>query len=151
MKKIATSIGVALTVFILLSCNESSKTHKALTEPVSKIDSIFSESHSSYNALDVEGEYKGMLPCGDCEAIKTVIVLNKDKSYIRYTTYMGKDGKVFEEKGFYSWNSEGNTITLSGIKNAPNLYFVGENKLIQLDLEGNRITGNLADKYILHK
>jgi uncharacterized lipoprotein NlpE involved in copper resistance len=27
---------------------------------------------------------------------------------------------------------------------------VGENTLTQLDLEGNRITGELADKYVLH-
>jgi NlpE N-terminal domain len=45
----------------------------------------------------------------------------------------------------------GSIITLTGIKNKPNEYFVGENKLIQLDIDGNKITGSLADKYILKK
>jgi copper homeostasis protein (lipoprotein) len=65
--------------------------------------------------------------------------------------YLGQDGRVFEEKGLYSWNKEGNTITLNGIKNSPNQYFIGENKLIQLDANGNRITGTLSDKYVLLK
>jgi copper homeostasis protein (lipoprotein) len=70
-------------------------------------------------------------------------------SYVKQTSYLGKDGKVIEEKGFYTRNSEGNTITLNGIENAPNQYFVGVNKLIQLDMNGKRIAGNMADKYIL--
>ena len=151
MKRVVFSLGIAILAVAFLSCKESSKKQQASTEPPTTADSVITDGHNSANALDIEGEYKGTLPCADCEGIKTAIVLTRDKTYIRHTTYLGKDVNVFEEKGVYSWNSEGNTITLSGIKNAPNMYFVGENKLIQLDTEGNRITGNLADRYILHK
>ncbi len=142
---------IAISVFILLSCTQSSKNQNTSTEKPTVIDSTFSDGHNSSNSLDVDGEYIGTLPCADCEGIKTTIKLNTDKSYVKQTSYLGKDGKVFEDKGFYSWNSEGNTITLIGVTNAPNQYFVGENMLIQLDMEGNRITGNLSDKYVLRK
>ena len=151
MKKMNLMFAFAILAFASISCDQLTKTLQLEKETVTAMDSVISDGHNSSNALDVEGEYKGMLPCANCEAIKTVIVLNSDKSYIRHTTYRGKDVKVFEETGVYSWNSEGNTITLSGIKNGPNMYFVGENKLIQLDMDGKRITGNMADKYVLHK
>jgi copper homeostasis protein (lipoprotein) len=138
-----------LSVIILISCNQSSKNRH--TNTVGVIDSTLSDGHNSSNALDVEGVYLGTLPCADCEGIETTIRLNADKSYFKQTKYLGKDGRVFEEKGFYTWNREGNTITLTGIKNGPNQYFVGENTLNQLDMAGKKITGNLASKYILNK
>jgi len=58
---------------------------------------------------------------------------------------------VSEKTGTYSWDGAGNAIILEGIGNAPNLYFVGENMLIQLDMEGNRISGDLAERYNLRK
>jgi len=151
MIKSVTASFIAFTVFILLSCTGSPENKQALTEVKDKIDSTFSDGHNSSNSLEVEGKYKGILPCADCGGIETEIILNKNRSYVKLTKYLGKHGKVFEVKGFYSWNNEGNTITLSGISNAPNQYFVGENKLIQLDMEGKRISGNLSEKYVLLK
>ena len=37
------------------------------------------------------------------------------------------------------------------MENAPKFYFVGENTLTQLDMEGKKITGSLAEEYILSK
>jgi hypothetical protein len=55
------------------------------------------------------------------------------------------------QTGSFAWNSDGNSITLIGIKNAPSVYYVGENKLMQADMDGKRISGALADKYVLIK
>ena len=105
----------------------------------------------SYIETHIEGTYIGILPCADCEGIKIELRLNKDLTYINRSRYIGKEGKINENKGSYTWNNEGNTITLSGIKNAPSQYLVGENTLTQLDMAGNKITGKLAEKYILRK
>ena len=108
--------------------------------------------HTSQNSLDWSGMYKGVVPCADCEGIETILILNSDKTYLLRTKYLGKgDGQPIEKTGSLTWNAEGNTITLGGIENAPGQYFVGENQVIQLDMSGNRITGGLADKYILNK
>jgi uncharacterized lipoprotein NlpE involved in copper resistance len=96
--------------------------------------------------------YKGVVPCADCEGIETTVVLNADQTYLLRTAYLGKpDAAATEKTGSFTWNTTGNTVILSGIENAPNQYFVGENQLIQLDLAGNKITGDLAAKYILAK
>lgn len=106
---------------------------------------------TSANALDWSGTYQGVLPCADCEGIKTTLTLNQDSSFMLQTQYLGKDDQVFEKQGKFVWNRAQNQITLQGIENAPNQFLVGENVLIQLNLEGDRITGDLADKYRLAK
>lgn len=73
-----------------------------------------------------------------------------DSTYVKKTEYVGKK-EIFEDKGKYTWNAEGNTVILDGIDGAPNQYFVGENTLTQLDMKGKKIAGELADQYILRK
>lgn len=106
---------------------------------------------TSQNALDWNGVYQGVLPCADCEGIKTTITLNQDLTFIKQVQYLGKDDKVVEKEGSFKWNETGNQITLEGITDAPSQFIVGENRLIQLDMNGDRISGELADKYILSK
>lgn len=107
--------------------------------------------HNARIALDFTGTYRGVVPCADCEGIQTTLILAAEEKYQLQTVYLGKSEQVFEETGTYRWNEAGNTITLEGIENAPNQYFVGENMVFQLDMEGNRITGELAEMYILRK
>jgi copper homeostasis protein (lipoprotein) len=98
------------------------------------------------------GIYNGFLPCADCAGIKTSIALNKNNSYVMITQYVGKSPRDFVEKGKFVWNEAANTIILTPRKGATtHQYFVGEEMLIQLDKDGNRITGNLADNYILRR
>jgi len=98
------------------------------------------------------GIYNGFLPCADCAGIKTSLALNKNNSYVLITQYVGKSPRDFVEKGKYVWSEEANTITLTPRKSGTiHQYFVGEDMLIQLDKDGNRITGKLADNYILRR
>ncbi len=123
------------------SCNNKSAKGK----------STMDTSHNSANSLDWNGNYKGTLPCADCPGILNELTLNNDNTYILRIKYLGRDSIAQEESGSFSWNSEGNTITLENSKNRPAKYFVGENKITQLDLNGNRITGALAENYVLTK
>ena len=143
--------------FFLLNCNnetsENSAGSGADTAGTGVTDTINQEmtiGDNSENSLDWPGTYKGVLPCADCEGIETVLTLSADKNYSLKTTYLGKSNKVNEEKGNFAWNKLGNTITLSSAAK-PNQYLVGENSIWKLDQDGNRITGDLADKYKLIK
>jgi len=111
-----------------------------------------SDSHISENSLDWQGTYIGLTPCADCEGIETEVVLNKDLTYVKKTKYLGKgDGKVFEVKGSFVWNTAGGSISLQGSNEGVAKYKVGENRLIQLDMDGKIISGPLEEKYILIK
>jgi uncharacterized lipoprotein NlpE involved in copper resistance len=147
--------GFAAIIFV--SCT-SNTTDKNITKdtvilkvPNQETPAFATEDNSS-NSLDWEGTYTGIVPCADCEGIETTITIKKDLSYTVQTKYLGKkDAALSERKGLFSWNKDGNKITLSDIKNTPAQYLVGENKLIQLDMQGNRITGESAGKYELIK
>ena len=106
--------------------------------------------HNAKNSLDYYGEYEGTLPAADAPGIKTTIILNKDNTYTRKAVFIDRKDNIPEEKGKFTWNADGNIITLEGAEKA-NQYFVSENKLYALDTNGQRITGDLADNYILKK
>jgi uncharacterized lipoprotein NlpE involved in copper resistance len=103
------------------------------------------------NTLNYEGNYKGVLPCADCEGIETTICLNENSTYAIRTTYLGKGTKIFEQKGTFSWNKSGNIVKFDNVENGPNQYEVAKNRLTQLDMSGKKITGNHAADYILAK
>ena len=148
----------ALAVTLLTSCdpkpaNESTEQILVATDTTTlQADTIKEDMHTSKNSLDWSGMYKGVLPCADCDGIETIIILNTDYTYLMQTKYLTK-GEItpIEKTGTFSWNTAGNTIYFSDMENAPNQYFVAEYKLIQLDMTGKRIEGNLASKYILEK
>lgn len=147
-----------LSLIVLGSCNNGFQNEKNDNEnaafkmaTVTDSNSVTNDQHNSSNSLGWNGIYKGVLPCADCEGIETEIILNPDSTFLMRTKYLGKAENAFEEKGDFSWGASGNTIVLARLQNKPNQYFVEENKIIQLDLSGNKITGKLADKYILIK
>jgi copper homeostasis protein (lipoprotein) len=149
---------------ILMACNNETEKQgeaTAMASPMVAADSTIKDTtatpvaamaDNSANALDWPGTYKGVVPCADCEGIETTIAIATDSAYTLTTKYLGKkNAKPAVKKGKFSWNAAGNTITLAGITNAPSQYLVGENQLIQLDMQGNRITGDMAAKYSLAK
>ena len=127
-------------MIIFIGCTPKIKTTQALPT-----------GDNSMVSIDWNGTYTGTIPCADCAGIETWLTLNKDKSYLLKTKYLGKSDTFNEQSGNFTWNAAGSTITLTGIKNAPSQYLVGEGRLFQLDMAGNRITGNLAEKYELKK
>jgi copper homeostasis protein (lipoprotein) len=150
MRKIYRNFILLIFIADTMSCNPK----KVATSP-EKINTNslapIRDKHNASNSIDWAGTYLGTLPCADCEGIETELTLKHDNSYSLKTRYIGNGDKTFEENGTFSWNDEGNTIILTGLANRPSQYFVGENKIIQLDLAGNKITGTLSENYILKK
>ncbi len=109
------------------------------------------DGHNSRISVDWNGIYKGTIPCADCEGIKTELTLMEDGSFERRTTYLGKDAETRSDKGYFTWNDAGSSVTLALEDGGIQQYQVGENMLFHLDREGNRITGDLAENYILMK
>ena len=103
---------------------------------------------NSRTSLDWAGTYHGVLPCADCPGINTAISIRDDGTYTLSTRYLERGDSVFKESGAFTWNDAGSEITLG--EDSRKL-LVGENRLFHLDREGNRITGDLAEHYILEK
>jgi len=115
-------------------------------------DAQDTDAHHGQNSLDWPGIYRGFLPCDDCKGVKTSLALNKNNSYILLTQYVGKSEREFVEKGKFTSDNKNNTVTLTPRDGSTTRqYVVGENMLTQLDNNGNRISGKLADRYILRR
>jgi copper homeostasis protein (lipoprotein) len=89
---------ILFMVFVgLVSCKSNKKAQTSEVKPTAD---------NSMTSIDWAGIYQGILPCADCEGIKTQIVLNKDLSYVLETQYLGKDEKIFQAKGTFKWNEK---------------------------------------------
>ena len=143
---------IIAAIGLMYSCGNTQKNQeeKASVDEFSGIAEQISDGHNAKNSLSYTGTYTGKLPTASGEGMIVSITLS-DSTYVKNTEYVNKENSKSEEKGKYTLNDAGNTITLDGVKDAPNQYFVGENTLIQLDMEGNKITGDMADLYILKK
>ena len=108
---------------------------------------------NSQNSLNWVGSYSGVIPCANCPGIETLITLNANETYYISWKYIERENFANQDVGTFRWDADSSTITLGNIDKDkyPVQYKVGENQLIQLDMSGNIITGNLAQNYILTK
>jgi heat shock protein HslJ len=110
---------------------------------------IYSGPDNSENSVDWEGIYTGVIPCADCPGIQVQITLLQDNTY--KMNYLYQERNSFEKtyEGSFQWSKDGGSITLDDADKTS--FTVGVDHIIQLDAEGNRITGELAESYILTK
>lgn len=108
--------------------------------------------HHAQTSIDWPGVYQGFLPCDDCKGVKTTLALNKNNTYLLITQYVGKSEREIVEKGKFTVGDQNNTIALTPRNSTQTRhYFVGENTLTQLDSNGNHITGEHANRYVLRR
>jgi uncharacterized lipoprotein NlpE involved in copper resistance len=135
-------------VLCVASCKKEEKQEENLsTFPETEVV----DHHNSQNSLDWAGTYVGTLPCADCPGIKTTIILFDSGEFELEEEYLERSF-TRQDKGIFEWNTSGDTIVLYGENDKTARAFkVGENQIIHLNIEGNEITGNLANAYILKK
>lgn len=163
MKK--TALVLCITAIALAACSKSkTETPNSNTAPASEVvasqpvDSINSQTQlstgdSAQTALDWAGEYKGVLPCADCEGIKTELELNLDKTYELTQEYLGRKGEQKTAiKGSFAFDTKNPSIIILSAAADHQKFFVGENYVALRSAEtGEAITGPMADLYKLTK
>lgn len=140
---------MCIVIAAFSACNSGKRTSQAREgESIAMGD-------NSRNALDWAGVYKGLLPCADCAGIQVEIRLNDDLTYERVMTYLGKEDNHYPDNGRFEWDEAGSRIKLMNADSpdaANNWFLVGENRLIVLDMEGNRIESNFpSETYVFGK
>jgi uncharacterized lipoprotein NlpE involved in copper resistance len=106
--------------------------------------------HTPEISLSWPGAYSGIIPAADGPGIKVQLTLNIDSTFALRYEYIDRADSVFTHEGTFIWDKTGKIIILD-IENIPPYYQVTYNSLIQLDMSGKKITGNLADHYVLEK
>lgn len=137
-----------LLVIGLISCNTKEKNQEEVTEDT---ELNFTDEHTAQNSLDWMGEYEGVLPCADCEGIRTIVVLNENGTFTSKQIYVKEPVFEVENQGSFTWDETGFIITLKPDDGNIRSYRVVEGAIILLDNEGKEITGELAEYYRLTK
>jgi uncharacterized lipoprotein NlpE involved in copper resistance len=151
MNKNLIVFGLVASLAFTTSCSNSQEKGE-IQEDITIEENYLYSGDNSATSLDWNGTYKGTVPCASCEGIETILTLNIDRTYILSTHYFGRNDALEEDDmGTFTWDETGSIITLEQVSNGPSKYKVGENRLWQLDIDGNIITGDLADHYILTK
>ena len=128
---------------LLGGCNNSGNKSIPPDDSV-KIKPVMADSQ----ALKAVGIYEGLVPCADCEGnIITYLLLNTDMTYRLEETYSKKNDRSFRTND--SWKMDKGKIILNDSNEVRLSFLVDGKKLWQLDHAGNRISGNLGDKYVL--
>jgi len=102
---------------------------------------------------DWAGVYTGIIPSASGEGIDVKVTLNANETYKVEYWYIGESDEVFTSTGKFNWNPEKDTIIMDSESEGdpPSYYKLGEQTLIHLYIEGNIVTGELSNDYILMK
>jgi heat shock protein HslJ len=95
-----------------LSCLAAFLTMTACTPLKETVSMPADPAHSSRNSLDWAATYVGTLPCADCPGIQIRLRLNRDESYELSTHNIDRDQAPSQVRGRFSWQANGNAITL---------------------------------------
>lgn len=153
MRKEITLLVVLALVFASCNAGKQSGNSGNKSEGEIEMSAEFIAEHSSRSAVDWSGVYKGMIPCADCEGIDVEIQLNEDNTYKMVMNYLGRGDSKFTEQGLFEWDETGGKVRfIVEDEGVGNWYRVGENNLLILDAEGNRIENNFPPEiYMLEK
>lgn len=156
MKKKSILMTAILAMSILVVSCKDQKNEEVSSESTTEVNGSENTSfegqdgHNAQNSLDWAGEYTGTIPCADCPGIDVTIALNVDGSFTKKNVYQEKENGTFEEKGTFTWDQSGSIVTLNSGDDS-SLFQVQEGRLLMLDQEGQKITGDLANMYVLIK
>lgn len=117
---------------------------------VAKADSLAAAQMAAEMQLPY-GVYKGTMPCADCPGVEVVLVLSTDGSTLS-TLYKERDTEPTVIAGAASFDAEGRLVfTPNDTNEEVTLYAVEVNTLRRLGSDGQAVTGELADAYVLTK
>lgn len=105
---------------------------------------------TSRTSVDWMGAYTGVIPCADCEGIRTDIILSEEGFYRWKQEYLGKSSQIFDVHGTFTWDETGGNVLLKGVFGEDKWLRVGENKVDILDKNKHLIISHTGN-YTLQK
>ncbi|WP_148821297.1 copper resistance protein NlpE [Campylobacter concisus] len=93
----------------------------------------------------IYSSFHTILPCPNCEGIKTIITLNKDKTYTKTMLTIDKEVSLVEKNG--TFDVDDSAIILKDENGNLSYFAPNKNSLLQLDDKKNKRVGVLAQIY----
>ncbi len=105
-------------------------------------------------SLDFRGVFYGYVPCHDCDGVKTTLSLKQNNNYLLVTQPARESSREYYEKGKYQWDDKTQTLILTPRKGGTQSHYYhieNDETLIQLNEDGTKKLGDLAEKYALRR
>jgi uncharacterized membrane protein/uncharacterized lipoprotein NlpE involved in copper resistance len=130
---------------IILAACGGNKTAPAAADS----SALLTPAHPDLGAHPPSGSYQGTLPCADCPGIDYQISLYDNNRYKTLMVYRERNhGRPVVDTG--TWKIEQDSMVRIILSGQPKQTFLFEDgRLYQLNENGQRVTGALADNYIL--
>ena len=98
---------------------------------------------------EIPSTFYGTIPCADCPGIEYLLHLDENR-YSEMRWYIDRNSTPSEQAG--TWEQRSDTLFLHDSTDENYRAFLVDNeRLTLLDRDQNRVTGDLADHYILHR
>ena len=134
-----------ISLIVMTSCISSQKNN-------TQIENCEIKTESQVQTSNLFGVYEGTLPAADCKGIKTMLVINEDKTYTLKSEYIGKKNATFETCGVYHMIGDSIIELITPSSGEKTYYRMLNNKQVMLsDKEETVNKGSLAEHYILNK
>lgn len=137
-----------LLLVLAAGCNSASDSQKADTSDVS--DSSSALNISSEESI-LQGTYKGLLPCLDCDGIRTTLVLQDSNKYRLHTQHGDIDEEVLYLEGTYQWEDSSSLIVLENGQEGLNRFIRKEDDLFLLGADDQVLDSKWKDSLKLSK
>lgn len=142
MKKILLTSAIAL-FFIACKEKKEAQAQQDTNQPEVENTTIASTSTKDFSTL--AGSYYGTFPCASCPGIHYFLNIDKEGNWQEYSRY------IDEKDGFTTASGTIAQITDDTFILDEKKFLIKENELALLDMEGNKITSELASSFILKK
>ena len=129
-----------LILFLVLSCQTDQKQTRVKEKSVEKeaIDKVFL------------GAYQGIIPCADCDGIKTRIHLYEENQFELKMKYIGKSDSIYQYSGSYYFEEDTNKLSIEN-KALAFQFKLNREYLQVLSRDGHEIKADLSHRYVLKK
>lgn len=151
MKTKITLCALALSAFALTACSKPADkvdpAADATTTTATTTQNQPASVPTSANDLNWVGDYKGLLPCADCEGIETELELKANNTYELTEEYLGKQGNEFKAKGTFSFDADQSNIITLDEQGQKRKFFIGDNYIELREMQ----TGQALDTKLNYK
>lgn len=150
MKRI--TLIMAIVAIVTFGCKSGEKGDGYILDTSTETNASVPDGHNSRTSLDWAGVYEDTAPCEDCEGIETRLTLNDNNTFELTQTYLGKEEQNprHASSGDFTWDDAGSNIVLTA-GDLTIRFQVRENEVTRLDMEGNVVSRELANFYVLKK
>ncbi|MGH8504654.1 MAG: copper resistance protein NlpE [Stenotrophobium sp.] len=99
------------------------------------------QSQAPFSVEGFPGTYQGVLPCPNCEGIRTTITFAADHQFQMQEIYLGRSTLVFHSSGRWTFDPSGNQLRLDSSRRSYTQTFTGlsANQIAELDRQGRRL------------